>query len=72
MADTDSNADLKAAAELALDDPNCTVPSVGRMIRETLGHRDVRQTIADAMWALRLVGTTRALNLITAYINRPR
>lgn len=63
----DKEEDLIAAAQLALEDSSCNVIKVGLMIRETLGHRDAKSTINDAIFALYKIGTTRAIAMIEDY-----
>ena len=65
----DSDKDLKAAAELAIEThgADCTLIKVGLAIREMLGHRDARSTIREARYALTLVGTERAYQIISEY-----
>ena len=65
----DSEQDLKAAAELAMEThgDDCTLIKVGLTIREMLGYRDARTTVQEARYALTLVGTERAYQIIAQY-----
>lgn len=65
MFDTDE--DLKAAAELAMENPKCSIWTVGAAVREHLGHRDALSTRDHAIYALTLVGTPRATAIIKEY-----
>lgn len=67
MMDSDSDDDLKAAAELALENTNCSLWTVAHVIRSTLGWRGAVQSRDEAIYALKLVGTPRALEIIRQY-----
>lgn len=60
MSDFVSDEDFKAAAELAMENPNCTVVTVAQVIRDSFGWRSAAQARDEALFALRLVGNQRS------------